>query len=362
MAFSRLKFSRKSSLKLLLACLVLLGLFFWFIHRTAPTLTPMSAAPQVPQVTVTPIALQTVARTVNAYAHIFSAHSAQIASQINGVVVDFKVSPGQVVKQGQLLVVIHATDPTMQPSTLRAQMLASKAHYLRYATANRELAGTVADDMVETAKAQFQQDQASYQAAIAATQVRAPRAGTVTATSLAAGSSVQVGTVLLSVVTADNLQLEYSLPSQYIRHAHTGQAVSFRPNSEQHIYTGKVSYVAPQLHPQGGGFQLRATLVPSAGLQPNHFGELTQVLDPHARRLVIPQILVHTDTQGFYVYSVATGKVIKLYFTPGNITAKGMVVVQKGIAAGRQMIVSDVSHLAVGQRVRVIAAAPKQQR
>lgn len=361
---------RKHIKKILLCLLVVIALvlvFLWLRARSPQTTTaPYSnstsqAAPghaHETQVSLAPIQQQRIAQTVSAYGQTISTSSMALAAPEAGVITALHVKPGELVRQGQLLVSIRLSDGSMQLAKLHADMLQLQAHYQRMQQANKQVPGSIARDDVDQAKSAFTQAQSTYQAALAASELRAAVAGRVSASSLTVGSTLAAGQIIFQIITGSDVQVAYTLPSQYADQAKLGQAVRFVTDSAPaKSYVGSVSYVAPQLNSSGDQFSLRARLNAAKNLQPNRFGKLTQVLNTGVSSLVIPQALVQTDARGFYVYTVQMGKVAKLYFQPGITTPQGMIVVQHGIAAGSQMIVSDTSQLVAGQQVQIVAPA-----
>jgi hypothetical protein len=69
--------------------------------------------------------------------------------------------------------------------------------------------------------------------------------------------------------------------------------------------------------------------------------------------LAVPQALVQSDSQGFYVYVLSNNKVQQQYFTAGEVTASGLIEVKSGLSAGTEIISSNLNSLSVGQTVVV---------
>ena len=67
----------------------------------------------------------------------------------------------------------------------------------------------------------------------------------------------------------------------------------------------------------------------------------------------MPQNLVQTDAQGFFVFLLQKHKVAKVYFTPGAVLKTGRIEARMGLTAGQQLITSNPQSLSVGQSVVV---------
>ena len=127
------------------------------------------------------------------------------------------------------------------------------------------------------------------------------------------------------------------------------------PNGSTNQYQAKVSYVAPQLDATSGMVTVHATFLNTSSLQSNMFGQVVQVLNSNHKILAVPQSLVRTDEQGFYVYVVELAKVAKQYVQVGSVNQQGYIEITKGLKLGMPIIISSADNLSVGQSVKVKA-------
>lgn len=308
---------------------------------------------KVPIVTVIPVVYHLTTKTTMAYGTTVSPRSIVIRSQDNALISEIEFQPGQAVKKGQLLFRLNVSDIGNQSQKLKAQMLQAKSGYHRLEQMNKTLPGSISEFDLLKAKSQYQQVLAAYKEVSTVENIRAAIDGTISDTHFAVGDFVNGGEILTKIVDPNSLQIKYQLPNQYANQVHLGQMIRFYPDGDSTAYSGRVSYIAPQFDGNNYGLTLKADLDKLSNLRPNHFGRIVQVLDPHYKTLAIPQGLVKTDAQGFYVYVLNKDKVNKCYFKAGEVSQAGLIQVLSGIKAQTLIINSNLAAISPGQAVQV---------
>ena len=343
---------KKSIWIILFIVLVLLITYFVFL-RKKPTV--VAALPIVQTVTISRLVPHVIPQTVSSYGQTISPLSMIVKTQADGLLTSLNFTPGKMVKKGQLLATLKTSDSGTQVKKLKAQMELSKQVYLRtQRLVNMKSAAVSKIDLLK-AKLQYQQDLAQYEQAEAIYKMTSPIDGVVSDTTLAVGDYVSAGTTLVNVVNLQSLQVRYQLPSHYAQLVKVGQRVTFTPTNDQQTYIATVSYIAPLIDEDAAGVTLRADFVHPNGLLANRFGQVMQTINAQYTTLVVPQMLVQSDAQGFYVYLYKDKKVYKQYFTAGSVTQSGLMEVTAGLTAGDQLITSNPHALKEGQNVQVSA-------
>lgn len=316
---------------------------------------PDTTKPAIPTPTVTTKALQyqVIPQSVMTYGQTVSPKSTSVRAQSDGELTGLFFTPGEAVKKGQLLFTLKTSSSDSQLKQLQAQMQLSKQIYKRTQDMARRAAGSVSTVDLLKAKLQYQQDLARYQQAQDIYNIRAPIDGVVSDTDYAKGDYVQSGTDLVQVIDMQSLQLRYQLPSRYAKQVRKGQVVVFTPTDSTHTYRASVTYVAPLLNSDAADFTVRANFIDNAKLMVNRFGRIKQYINQHYRTLAVPQNLVQSDSQGFYVFLLKDNKVHQQYFNAGEVTKSGMVEVKAGLPFGAVLITTNPHSLQAGQKVKV---------
>ncbi|ODN42178.1 hypothetical protein BGC07_03490 [Piscirickettsia litoralis] len=319
---------------------------------------PMKAgqkAAQKQRVSVKAVNFYSVPKTVESYGRVTSLHSIALKAQSDGLIESIKFAAGQSVKKGDILFILKTTDTGNQLKKLAAELQLAKQRYLRLKRLSELSKDSVSKIDLIQALTQYQQALSQYEEAQTIHDAISPVNGTVTDTDLSVGDFVSAGDVLAHVITQDGLQIKYQLPSRYVNQVKVGQAVTFSVGN--HHYRAIVNYVAPEISLNSQGITLRANFENSNATLPllHSFGKVAQVINPQFKALALPQALVQTDAQGFYVYIFKNNKVNKTYFSPGSVTKLGLIIVNTGLKKGDLLITTNPDKLSPGQKVRLMS-------
>jgi len=176
------------------------------------------------------------------------AHVIPISARVSGLVLAVHVNDNQFVKKGDLLIEIDPADYGVKRNEQRAKLAAAEAEAKRSAldvaryqelyqkdeitrqqldNALAQAAAEMAD--VEQSRAVVKQAELNF----SYTQIRAPQDGRITRKSVEAGSYVQVGQTLLSVVPPD-VWVTANFKETQLTHMHPGQAVRIHADAYPH--------------------------------------------------------------------------------------------------------------------------------
>jgi multidrug efflux pump subunit AcrA (membrane-fusion protein) len=120
-------------------------------------------------------------------------------------------------------------------------------------------------------------------------------------------------------------------------------------------FTGKVWLLGAIIDPQTRLGEIRISLPESSRIRPGAFAR-AQVLTGTARRPVLPQTAVLSDSDGTYVLIVnADGKTERRPVTVGDTVAEGLVI-SEGLTGNERVISTAGAFLRAGEKVKVTAA------
>jgi len=166
----------------------------------------------------------------------------QVASVIAGRVTKVAVSEGDVVKQGQTLVILDQSALKLQVHQAEQGVNAARA-----ALSNAKKDGTHAD--VSAARARLNQARASVDLAkvqLGYATVAAPHSGVVVTVTTNAGQNASPGKTLLTLSDPSSLFVRVFVPETQIGSVKIGQQVTVTPDSRGEPYAGTVSFVASE--------------------------------------------------------------------------------------------------------------------
>ena len=296
--------------------------------------------------------------------------SVDISSEIAGRITKFYFSSGQKVEQGALLVQLDDSVYKANLAEAQAALLVSQSRYMRY----QKLApsGGVSQIDLQQALSTYKQDKAKVmanKAYLSQTQLRAPFAGNMGDYLLSAGSYVNKGQAITSLVDRSDLMVVYLLPEKYRTQLQLQQPVLVRISEDDHALQpepsttdsqtvrGTVVYIAPQVDINTHSVTVQAKIPnPDNQLSPGAFVQVKQQIASDEHALVVPESCILPTLDGMFVFKVEAGKARPVQVQIGARHGR-WVQIQGGVHAGDQIVVAGVSNLRDGMPVRVLPGA-----
>jgi RND family efflux transporter MFP subunit len=208
------------------------------------------------------VALSPVPQTSEYVATIKSRRSATIQSQVEGKLTQIRVSSGDRVKAGQLLMEV---DPQHQVATVDSQRATERQKKALYDYNVSELdrqrklfeAGIISRDAFEQAQQAFDNSKADYQSASAMSNtqeqqlayysIRAPFDGVVGDIPVHVGDYVATTTVLTTVDENQDLEAYIYVPTERAAQVRQGLSVDLMDTSGKLLEKTKIDFVSPEV-------------------------------------------------------------------------------------------------------------------
>ena len=311
-------------------------------------------------------------------------NSAVVKARVAGDLQGLTVREGDFVKAGQVMARIDASEYQARVRQSQSQAESAKAQVdavQRQFDNNKALVaqGFISKTSLDTSLANLNAAQATYKAAVAATDisskmvadttVRAPIAGQVSQRLAQNGERVGVDTRILEIVDVSQLELEATLAAADSVNVRVGQTAELQIEGSSKLVTAKVMRINPSA--QAGSRNVLAYLSldnrsePGAGL-PLRQGLFANGMlgTERVALLAVPVSSVRTDKPVPYVQVIENNLVVHKAIVPGirGLAAGQPVVAVQGVAAGALVIRGNIGALRDGTQVRfttpVANAAP----
>ena len=310
----------------------------------------------------------------------------EIRARVEGYLEEMLFEEGTYIKKDQVLFVI---DPKLYKARVdgaRAQLQKDKALELK---AKRDL-DRIRPLFEQNAASQLDLDNAiaSYESAVSAvimseadlaqaelalgyTTVRSPISGYISERNVDIGTLVGPGgkSLLATIVKSDTVRVDFSMTAlDYLRSkernvnlGHQDPTRGWNPyitvtlaDDSVYPYEGLVDFADPQVDPQTGTFSVRAEMPnPERVLLPGQFTKVRLLLDVIEDALVVPQKAVIIEKGGAYIYVVRKDSVAERRFVELGPEQGNFVVVERGLAAGEQIVAEGYHKLTPGIKVHV---------
>jgi membrane fusion protein (multidrug efflux system) len=301
----------------------------------------------------------------------------EIRARNEGVVAAVLVSDGQAVDAGAPLVQLDTTKLAAEARLKEATLSAARAR-----SANAQSAFKRARDLVgqgfipqqehDDAKARAHEATAAVQeaeAALAVAQellrdadIHAPIAGVASAALVDPGDYLRNGDHVLTIVDADPVEVEFSVPEEHLAHVAVGLPVAVHvPSYPNDRFDGTITYIAPEVSAESHSLHLKARIPnPEGRLRPGQFATVRAIMDVHEGATLVPEEAVVSEGAATCVYVVESGRAVRREVGLG-VRQDNQVEVTRGLAGGETVVVSGQIRLRDGMAVQTTSSDDEQQ-
>lgn len=296
-----------------------------------------------------------IKREVTVSGEVVARQTALISAQVSGYVADLRVSPGDQVTAGQVLLRIDTKELAEREAQAKAALDEAKAN-LAYAKKNFDRytplfkARAISGQQYDNIRTQYEVAQASEQRAQAAVKesekqlsygrVRSPFDGIVGDRSINLGDLVMQGQPLLSVYMPATLELVAPVGEEYARYVRPETQVDVRVPSVGFDQTARIRELVPQTNEQARTITVKAPLSGSPGLSPGLYGTLS-FHTTTSEVIAVPSSAVQMVGQLESVRVLRNGRVEAVYVRTGRRLNGGKIEILSGLKAGDPVVIGS---------------------
>jgi len=354
---------------------------FWQGEQAAPP------APPPPAVTVSKPLVKDLQEWSDFTGQFEARESVEVRARVSGYLESINFVDGQLVKKGDLLLVIEPRPFELALETSKAQQAQTEAQ-LQLAQAQLDRTAQLRKNDYATKEtydervSQVAIATASRDAAIAAvnqaqlnldyTRVTAPVAGRMGRHEVSIGNLVMGGTggtttLLTTIVSLDPIWLSFNVSEgdgmTYKRLVQKGEVKSARDNTvevqgqlmDEKTWTlkGTIDFVDNQYDRSSGTIRVRAAFPnPNLFITPNQFGRVRVPMSQLRPTMLVPDAAVVTDQSVKLLFTVAPdGTVVPKPVELGPVTDDNLRVIRSGITPDDQVIISGLLRAQPGQKI-----------
>ena len=303
-------------------------------------------------------------------------YTANIKSRVDGQIMRVNFQEGQLVKEGDLLIVIDPRPYQVQLEQMQAQLFKDQAT-LRDARLNLDRyttlipSGSIAQQQVDTQKStvdqldgQVRTDQAQIDNAklqLVYCNITAPFTGRVGLRQVDPGNIVHATDTnpMLILTQLQPIGVIFTLPedvlptvAQHMKNM-TLAVEAYSRDNQTKLGTGKLLTIDNQIDPTTGTAKLKAVFDnKDSQLWPNQFVNANLLLETRKNSTVIPTAAVQRGPQGAFVYAVKSNKItvearpVTIALTQGNTT-----VTTSGLNPGEFVVTDGQDKLQTGSTI-----------
>jgi len=304
------------------------------------------SGPPAAIITVTQAQARDVPITERAVGDADSATAPKVGAEVAGRIVRIGAEIGDLVKQGQVLAEIDATDYASDAKKQEAQALTQRRLTERY----RDLAakGFISPTQLENAEAQ---NVAAYEQNVRAaknlvrTRIVSPVSGRVDQRLVSEGDWIELGKPVFQIATSEALRVRLPFPENVASRVKPGQRVLLStPTAPGKTVEGKIAQLRPQVGGASRSFDAIVEVKNPGDWKPGASVDGEVVVETHANAVTVPEISVVLRPAGAVVYVVADGKAHQHIVKTGSKN-NGLVEILEGVAAGESVALDGAGFL-----------------
>jgi membrane fusion protein (multidrug efflux system) len=312
-------------------------------------------------VTVAHVAVRPVERAVSVVGTLAPNAQAELASEVDGQVIEVVADLGDRVSPGQVLARVRRDEIEARLREAEASLDKATADEARARPLQSE--GVISAQEYEQVRTALEvgrarRDQLRIQ--LAHTDVRSPIEASVAARLVDAGNYVRAGTVLYRLVQDDPLKFRGEIPEREVPALRAGQAIRIGVDAfPGETFFGEVRRIGSAADPAARSLAFEAE-VPNADhrLRPGFFGHGQVVIGRSERALAVPLAAVTTFAGVTKLFVIEDGTAHERAVVLGTDLGDGWVEVAEGVAQGKAVATSGLSKLAHGTAVIVRTDVP----
>lgn len=303
-------------------------------------------------------------------------NQATVKAGVPGEVREVLVREGEPVGNGQVVIRMDSSDYQARLDQAKGALKAARGQ-LAIATKSRDNnkalldQGFISKTAFDNAESQFDIARANVesargaldvaQKALADTVIRAPISGLVSSRTVQPGEKVSADNRLLDLVDLSQMEMAAAVPASEIVHVTIGQEVPVTVEGMSQPLTGTLVRINPATEAGSRSILVYIRLDnPQHLLRAGMFGEAKLTIAKKSEVLTVPRSAVHSDGGASYVYVIENGKLVRHPVTlgmRGDDGSSDAVEVVKGLAAGMQIVKTNLGILRSGVQARIAAAA-----
>ena len=277
---------------------------------------------------------------------------AVIEAKVSGRVIAIPVTPGQEVKEGDLLVELATEEIQARLDQARASLRQAETDFNRLSRLLAQGAVTKSEfDVTETRFMVARAAVAEAQALAGYGRIVAPFKGVVSRKLADVGDLAMPGKPLLELEGRIGLRLVADVPAILAGLIKAGETVSVELDSFTNMIAGTVAEIAPAADPASRTVRVKVDLPDVNGLRAGQFGRL-KVPVREAESLFVPAAALIQRGQLEILFVAADSRAQLRIVRTGKRTALGIEILA-GLSSGESVVVEGAAQLRDGQPVEL---------
>jgi membrane fusion protein, multidrug efflux system len=302
-----------------------------------------------------------ITEELNAVGTLLANESVMIRPEREGRIETIHFSEGQLVRKGEKLVSLDASEIEAQFAAVSAELSLNRSRMKRAEElhAKNFISAQALDEARESLN-QSTARQAEIKARLEKAVIVAPFEGVAGLRQVSPGAYVKPGQDIARLEGIGTIKLDFRVPELYLGRIRPQQEVQVRVDAfPEDTFRGAIYAIEPAVDEQTRTLLLRARIPnPGVRLKPGMFARVALVLGTHEGALLVPEQAVVPRGGDTFVFRIRDGKAAMTKVELG-LRRPGVVEIVKGLEAGDAIVIDGQLKLQDGAPVMVMADKPE---
>lgn len=315
------------------------------------------------QVAITAVAPRTFVDTLDVLGVAKGKQSVTLTAAATQLVDKVRFTPGQMVRQGQVLVELKATEQDAGLAQAQARALQAQRAYERWKVlSDKGFASKAALDQYEAAWLSAKADVAAAQARQGDRVIRAPFSGVVGLSDIAPGALINPGAPIVTLDSVDTIRVDFQIPDRMLAAVREGQPITAKVDAYPgEKIAGRIAKLDTRIDERTRALTARAEFPnPDRRIKP---GMMMRVAIAQGQRqaLAAPETALSVQGDNAFVYAVGKkGERMVAEQRPvlTGVRQDGFVEIKDGVEAGEKLVADGLNKVQPGAPIRPAGGRP----
>lgn len=315
------------------------------------------------QVAITTVQSRTFVDTIDVLGVAKGKQSVTLTAAATQLVDKVRFTPGQPVRQGQVLVELKTTEQDAGLAQAQARALQAQREYERWKVlADKGFASKSALDQYEAAWLSAKADVAAAQARQGDRLIRAPFSGVVGLSDIAPGALINPGAAIVTLDSIDTIRVDFQIPDRMLAGVREGQAITAQVDAYPgEKIAGRIAKLDTRIDERTRALTARAEFPnPDHRIKP---GMMMRVAIAQGVRqaLAAPETALSVQGDNAFVYAI--GKkgdrtVAEQRPVITGVRQDGFVEIKDGAEPGEKLVADGLNKIQPGAPIRPAGGKP----
>lgn len=319
---------------------------YWFMSHYQPPAVTISS---------TKARAQTWQSFITAVGSLSAINGVELASEAPGTVKEIRFNSGQMVKTGDVILLLDTSLEEAELKSNQAQLQLAQMNYNRDKTLYGKNVSSKAD--LDAHLQALQSAEANVESSLAKIKhktITAPFDGRLGIREVNLGQYVSAGQPMVTLQSLNPLYVNFNVPEQYLSNIYINQPVEVSVNfGAGKTVKGLITAVNSKVDQATRNVTLQAT-IPNNALQlyPGMFALCKVWLPARKNTIVIPQTAISYSLSGDYVFVIKDNQAFRQYVKVGDRRGNDIAILD-GLSVGTPIITSGQLKLQNGARIKI---------